>query len=162
MISIIEAREDKVQRACDIMIEASEWLNQKNMPLWRREDLTLEIMQTHSTRGALFLALVEGDPAGTIVIQAEDKVYWPEITDNSSLFFHKLAVRRKYAGMGVSNALMAYAYELAKKKNKSFLRMDCSALHTQLRKFYESNGFEFVDQKQVGHLLVDRLFKAVI
>jgi len=161
MISIVEGRESNLNQACDILLEVAQWMDKKNIPLWREEEISIERMLPYAERGELFVALFDGEPAGTIVIQSEDRDYWPDVTDRSSLFFHKLAVSRKYAGKGVSKSLMEYAFELAKKRGCKFLRMDCSAGHSQLRKFYESNGFQFLDQRQVGDLLVDRLFKLV-
>ncbi len=162
MITIVEATENNLNQVCDILLEVTLWLDRKGMPLWQKDQISIERMRSYVGKRELFVALFEGEPVGTIIIQSEDRDYWPEITDRSSLFFHKLAVSRKYAGKGVSKSLMEYAFDLAKKRGCKFLRLDCSAGHGQLRKFYESNGFQFHDQRQVGDLLVDRLFKMVI
>lgn len=146
--------------ACAVMNEAAHWMRDKGMPLWFEKELTADVMQKHVDREELYLAFREKAPAGTIILQDRDEKFWPEITDGSSLFFHKLAVSRKFAGQGVSRALMEFAYEQALACGKKFLRMDCSARHP-LRRIYEAQGFEWLDQKHVGHLFVDRMFKSV-
>lgn len=161
MISISEVQEQNLSLSCEIMKESAEWLIQRRMPLWKVEDLTPEFMGGHVARKELFLATVDNEGAGTIILQETDELFWPEVNDGKSLFFHKLAVRRKFAGSGVSKALMDYAYLVAKSRGKTFLRMDCSARHPPLRLFYENNGFQFLDQKHAGPWWVDRLFKPV-
>lgn len=162
MISIVLALTERdLKIASEIMNEAADWLADQGKPLWKKSRLTVEFLRPHLTNRELYLALADGEPAGTIVVQDKDEDFWPEVTDGSSFFFHKLVVRRSFAGIGVSKALIDKAYELSKAHNKQFLRMDCSATHP-LRKFYEGHGFQFVDQKIVYDLLVDRLFKTVI
>src|SRR5687768_12512439 len=124
MFRIYRASEGDIQIACNIMKEAAEWLTHKGMPLWNPEDLTPERVLTNPREEELFLTDVESEPAGTIILQEKDEFFWPEINDGSSLFFHKLTVRRKFAGLGVSAALIDYAYKVAKSRNKTHLRMD--------------------------------------
>lgn len=45
-------------------------------------------------------------PAACIAITDLDSKYWSEISQRKSLYIHKLAVKRKFAGKGVSKELI--------------------------------------------------------
>jgi GNAT superfamily N-acetyltransferase len=46
-----------------------------------------------------------------------DPLLWPDIQKGESLFIHKLAVKRRAAGNGVSNFLIRFAKEECKRRN---------------------------------------------
>ena len=141
------------------MREAASWLIEQGSPLWNVNELTPERVITPGLD--VYLAKIDGEIAGTIILQEHDDLFWPEVTDGRSLFFHKLAVRRKYAGKGVSSALIEHALLQAKARGKSHLRMDCSAKHPPLRVFYEKHGFQWIDQKVAGPWFVDRMLRSL-
>jgi GNAT superfamily N-acetyltransferase len=60
-------------------------------------------------------------------LDLEDPLFWPEIERGSSVFVHKLAVRRRWAKQGVSTALLAFARERALRLGRRYLRLDCVA-----------------------------------
>ena len=91
----------------------------------------------------------------------QDLDFWPEISGDS-IFFHKLAVKRTFAGQGISKALMEFAAQLGRERGRKFVRMDTSSKHLRLIEFYRDAGFELVDQKQVGPHLVDRMKMSLI
>lgn len=158
---ILLASEGDIAAASAVMVDSATWLIESGMPLWNPAKLTPEKIRPFQEKQELYLAWIGGEAAGTILLQEKDELFWPELTDNDSLFFHKLAVPRKFAGRGVSKALMDFAYAEAVRRGKKFLRLDCSARHPRLRPFYESHGFEFLDQRHVGEWFVDRLFRRV-
>ena len=63
--------------------------------------------------GGLFvLASVDGEPAAVAKFQLSDPEFWPAQPSGESTFIHGLAVRRRYAGTGVSSALIDWAVEV--------------------------------------------------
>ncbi len=138
--------------AAEILIEASEWAIAQGQPLWNPEQFTQEWARGGVERGELYLGWLEAKAVGTITFQYHDKAYWPEVPEGESAFFHKLAVRRSVAGLGVSRALVAWAIEKARTEGKSYLRMDTHFERPKLRSFYESLGFQDVGEKTVGGL----------
>jgi GNAT superfamily N-acetyltransferase len=85
-----------------------------------------------------------------------DPEFWPEEPPEDSTFIHRLAVRRQYAGTGVSSALIDWAVERTRSLGRHYLRLDCDALRPRLREFYERHGFVFHSEIEVGPYRVTR------
>lgn len=160
-ITMVQAKPSDLDTACAILREASQWLVDRGTPNWRPDEVGPEAMRGAVEAGEFYFAMIDGEPAGTIILQEVDELFWPELTDGRSLFFHKLAVRRKFAKQGVPEAMMQFARDVAKKRGKDFLRLDCQAEHKPLRAYYASHGFTFLDQKKGGWRLVDRFFAKI-
>ena len=79
------------------------------MPMWRADELHPERLASDVGAGLFFLASVDGDAAGTIKFQLSDPEFWPDQLGDESAYLHRLAVRRQFAGRGVSSALLAWA-----------------------------------------------------
>jgi len=97
-----------------------------------------------------FLAESDGEPAGTIKYQLEDKLFWPDVPQNDSAFIHRLAVRRRFAGGEVSSALLLWAIARTHALGRRYLRLNCVASRPRLQALYESIGFRFHSNRQVG------------
>ncbi len=119
-------------------------------PLWKPEDLSPEKLLPQCRDGSLHLGRIAGDPVATIVLQWEDRVFWPEAASGESAFFHRLAVRRRVAGTGVARELVDWAEARAREAGRHYLRLDCSAAHPGLARYYEALGFERHSHGSVG------------
>lgn len=140
-----------------MLLEAEAWLRARGMPMWDPEELDLVPLQRDAAAGMHHLALVEGEPAGTIRFQLDDPEYWPELVgSDQDAYVHRLAVRRAYAGIDVGAALLDWAAGHAAAMGRSFLRLDCDHHRERLRRFYERNGFRYHSDRQVGRFLVAR------
>ncbi len=106
--------------------------------------------------GQFFIADVDGEAAGAVQFQLEDQLFWPDLTRDDSAFIHRLVVRRRYRGLGVSTALMQWAVSRARELGKRYLRLDCDANRPKLRTLYERFGFQFHSFRQVGAYYVAR------
>jgi GNAT superfamily N-acetyltransferase len=93
------------------------------------------------------IALLDGTPAACMAVVDHDPTFWPNIKKGSSLFIHKLAVKRFAAGKGLSDALIAYAKTMCLDKGIAALRLDCHSLIPKQRAVYERNGFVCVAEK---------------
>jgi GNAT superfamily N-acetyltransferase len=96
-----------------------------------------------------------------IRFQLEDRLFWPDIPQTESAFVHRLAVRRRYKGRGVSTALLQWAVERARAVGKRHLRLDCDESRPKLRALYEGFGFQLHSFRQVGSYYVARYEYAV-
>ena len=59
-------------------------------------------------------------------------------------------MKRKFAGRGVSAALLEWAVNRAVALGRSFLRLDCEADRKPLRAIYERFGFRLHSYRDVG------------
>jgi GNAT superfamily N-acetyltransferase len=96
----------------------------------------------HYSLNELFVAYVDHEAAGTIILQEEDPLFWSEVTDKDALYLHKLAIRREYAKKGLSREMLEWAQLRAQSLQKAYLRLDCAADRSKLCRFYESHGFK--------------------
>ena len=103
------------------------------MPMWRADELHPERLASDVGAGLFFLASVDGDAAGTIKFQLSDPEFWPDQLGDESAYLHRLAVRRQFAGRGVSSALLAWAVGRAAELGRRYLRLDCAAARPRLR-----------------------------
>jgi GNAT superfamily N-acetyltransferase len=145
----------------DILTEAAEWLEQKNMGLWKEEHISLSAIRQDIESGIFYIAFYEGIAAGMVKFQTEDLVFWPDISQSDSAFLHRLAVRRKFAGGLVSKRLLQWTVEHSRELGKHFLRLDCVADRPRLRSIYENFGFRHHSDRQVGDYFVARYEYAI-
>jgi GNAT superfamily N-acetyltransferase len=140
----------------DILLEAARWLEQGGGLMWRDDELSLARITADVEAGMFFLAECDGEPAGTVKFQLEDALFWPDVPPAQSAFVHRLAVRRRFAGGGVSSALLQWAALRTHSLGRRFLRLDCEASRPRLRAIYERFGFRHHSDRQVGPYFVSR------
>jgi GNAT superfamily N-acetyltransferase len=155
-LSIRQAALQDIDVVSDILREAAAWLEQSGMPLWRQDELQLNKISADVRSGLFFLAECDGEAAGTVRFQLEDKLFWPDVPQHASTFIHRLAVRRRFAGGEISSALILWAIARTHALGRRYLRLDCEASRTRLRAIYERLGFRFHSNKQVGPYFVAR------
>jgi GNAT superfamily N-acetyltransferase len=155
-INIRQATPQDAEVVLDILAEAARWLEQSGMPLWRGGELAPAQIAADVAAGLYCLALCGGDPAGTARFQLQDPIFWPDAPEQDAAYIHRLAVRRRYAGCGVSTALLRSAVERTRGLGRRYLRLDCEESRPRLRATYESFGFGHRDNRQVGPYFVSR------
>jgi len=152
MVSELGIRRAATQDAevvSDILREAAQWLEQAGMPLWREEHIGVAHIADDVRAGIFFLAEYSGESAGTMKFQLEDPMFWPEAREGEAAYVHRLAVRRRHAGMGVSTALLRWAVERTGALGRPYLRLDCAASRAKLRALYEGFGFRHHSYAQI-------------
>jgi GNAT superfamily N-acetyltransferase len=149
-----EARDTQV--VSDILVEAANWLQREGMSMWRDDELVPERVVEDVTAGLFFLAESAGEAVGTLKFQCSDTVFWPDVRQDESAFVHRIAVRRRFSGTGISSALLEWAAERAHELGRRYLRLDCEASRPRLRAIYERFGFRHHSDRQVGPHYVSR------
>jgi GNAT superfamily N-acetyltransferase len=139
-----------------VLQEAAQWLEQRGMAMWRDDELLPARVAADVEGGLFFIAEREGVAAGVIKFQLEDSLFWPDVAPGQSAFVHRLAVRRQFAGSGMSTALLDWAVERARTLGLEYLRLDCEASRLRLRAVYERFGFRHHSDRQVGPYFVSR------
>jgi GNAT superfamily N-acetyltransferase len=153
-----QAGSDDVATVESILQEASRWADaHSGVVMWEEGELAPEHISSEVSGGLFFLAEAGGEAAGVIRFQLDDQLFWPDLADPAeSAFIHRLAVRRKFAGRGVSTALLQWAVDRARTLGKRYLRLDCDDERVRLRAVYERFGFRVHSKRQVGPYYVAR------
>ena len=132
-----QATLDDLSTVSEILSEAAAWLDRENMPLWQQEHISLSVIERDIKLGLFYIALCEGIAAGVVKFQTEDLEYWPDIIQSDSIFLHRLAVRRSFAGGSVSTQIFQWAIAYSRELGKHFLRLDCVADRPRLRQQFQ-------------------------
>ena len=155
-ITIRQAHASDAGIVQDMLEEAATWVDAMGVVMWEEGELAPGRVDNEIAAGLFFIADVDNDPAGVVRFQLEDRLFWPELTQDDSAFIHRLVVRRRYKGLGVSTALMDWAISRARTMGKRYLRLDTDASRPKLRRLYEGFGFELHSFRQVGAYYVAR------
>ncbi len=147
---------DDTETISRILHEAARWLEQTGRPMWRDDELLPSRLADDVRAGAFHIAMYRTEPAGVIKFQLEDLLFWPDISQGESAFVHRLAVRRQFAGTGISSTLLNWAADHARSLGKRYLRLDCEAGRPKLRTVYERFGSRHHSDRQVGPYFVSR------
>jgi GNAT superfamily N-acetyltransferase len=142
-----------------ILLEVAQWLEETGRPLWRSIDISET--QIAGDIGRYFLASLDDRPAGTLRLQFEDPLSWPDLPDPSAVCLHRVAVRRQFAGQGLAHRMLAWVSQHARALGKTRLRLDCEASRPKLRMIYEEFGFIYHSDRHVGPYLVARYELAI-
>jgi len=155
-------REDDVELFAAMLREAAAWLKQQGMEMWTPEQLAAEQLLKQNAVHEMFIGYANGEPAAAMILQETDRMIWPEAAnDSDSLYLHKLCVRRVWAKTGCSTAMIEWAKGEVRRRNKTFLRLDCAADRPKLCAFYERHGFRKVREKLILQKYPTALFEWV-
>jgi GNAT superfamily N-acetyltransferase len=150
MIELRQATLADLVTVSTILKEAADWLWTTGRTMWRDEELNPDRVHNDVEAGLFYLAHYDGEPAGTIKFQLEDARFWPDLPGNDAAYVHRIAVRRQFAGRGVSTKMLDWAVNHAASLGRSYLRLDCEADRQALRAIYERFGFRFHSYRDVS------------
>jgi GNAT superfamily N-acetyltransferase len=156
MVRIKQANLSDLTTVSEILQEAAEWLHATGRPMWRNDELTSERIYRDVEVGIFHLAYFDREPAGTIKFELADEIFWPDFPDDAAAYVHRIAVKRKFAGKGISTSMLSWAVDTACVLGRSYLRLDCQTDRTPLRAIYERFGFQFHSYREVGPYFVAR------
>lgn len=139
-----------------VLVGAAEWLRERGTPMWKADELSPDRIAAEVADGLFFVAECGGEIAGVVKFQLEDELFWPDEPRGEAAYVHRLAVKRLFAGHGISTALLAWAAERARSQGRRLLRLDCEAARPKLRAFYERFGFVHHSDCQIGPYFVAR------
>jgi GNAT superfamily N-acetyltransferase len=154
--SIRQARPEDAAAVERLLVEAARWVDALGVVMWEAGELESATIGAEVAAGQFYVAEIDGDIAGAIRYQEKDALFWPDLPAGESAFVHRLVVSRAFKGMGVSQALLAWAAEHSRARGKTALRLDCDANRPKLRALYERSGFRLHSYRQVQSYYVAR------
>jgi ribosomal protein S18 acetylase RimI-like enzyme len=136
------ATPDDLALVSDIYSSVCLWLHDVKgiTEMWSRE-VSAEEMQELIDSNQLYLALIANEAAGAFKLTEQDRLW--DHTDNA-LYVHAFAVHRKFEGMGIGKKMLDWAGDLARKRGKRYLRLDCMDENSELKQYYVRAGFELL------------------
>lgn len=141
-----------VDTSIEILREVAEWCEDNMLDMWNVADLTKDRLLKGIAEDNFFIGRIGEDNACSMILQWHDPLFWPEAKENEAGYIHKLCVRRKYSGIGLSGMMVEFAISECRKRGIRYLRLDTGWGRAPLCKLYESLGFMKVGKRT----LVDR------
>ncbi len=142
------ARLADIDTVLGILDEATIWLRNNGIhTVWKPGEFSRQTFLEQISREEVHLGLVQGEPAGTFILQWADPLWWGEQPADAG-YIHKLAIRPAYAGQGVGLQMLNWAEKKTKTQGKKFLRLNCMAEDRKIRDYYEKAGFTYLRDVQ--------------
>jgi GNAT superfamily N-acetyltransferase len=156
-VQVRRARPDEVKVVLAVLAAAAAWLRARGVEQWPDRFPTEWVLPAIEA-GETWLAELDGQIVGTLVVQWEDPVFWAGYPSDAG-YLHRLAVRRHGAGLG--GRFLRWAERHASAAGKSYLRLDCVASNETLRAYYERAAYQYVGDVAVGEYIQSRYEKRV-
>ena len=128
----------------------------ENYPRWKKGVYPIrEDAEEALAKGDLYLAIIDGNVAGTVVYSDEQEdayceVEWQIEFDVPVIIICKLAVHPKYFGCGVGKALLDYAVCVGEQRNSKAIRLDVYEENLPAIRLYEKCGFKDMGLVDLG------------
>jgi ribosomal protein S18 acetylase RimI-like enzyme len=142
-LRIISAQSDDLGRYIDLLEEVAAWLAQRGINQWRPGTfrLSMAYYAESITRGEVQLAFSGEELVGTLRLLLREPIVWPEIAEDDAVYVYSLAVRRQWANRDLGNRLLEWAGHRAAALGRRYVRLDCMADNTFLRRYYTQAAF---------------------
>ncbi len=148
--SVRKAESEDTTDIMRLLVNTAEWLLSKGSSQWsgllRGED-------SHNTpeaisRGEVFIFKQDAQTAGMVMLLQEPSAWDLELWSNEiaepSIYLHRLAINRKFAGQGVGKRIMQWVDTEVPTWGTNLIRLDCIANNQVLNTFYSTIGYENV------------------
>lgn len=144
---IKKVNSESIRFFADILKEAAQWLEDTGKKNWEPSRFTVENILRESNIDELYLCCADDEPAGCFRMQTKDEFFWPGAPESEALYIHKLAVRRKFSGQGISKIMIDWVKDQALEKGIPYVRLDCIANRKKLCRLYSNLGFSKVHER---------------
>jgi ribosomal protein S18 acetylase RimI-like enzyme len=78
-------------------------------------------------------------------IQLSDPFIWRDKDQNDAIYLHRIVVNPKFKGQKQFQRVLNWAMQFARQNKLKFIRMDTWADNLKIIEYYQSFGFEFVE-----------------
>jgi GNAT superfamily N-acetyltransferase len=137
-VIVRRARPEEARVAAVILDEATAYVATLGFEQWPTP-FPVDELELRIERGELYVAESDGEIAATFTMLWDDPLFWGEQPPDAA-YLHKLAVRRRFAGLGA--ALIDWVDAQAAAAGRRYVRVDCQRDNLGIRSYYEGLGFE--------------------
>jgi GNAT superfamily N-acetyltransferase len=132
---------------CYLFREAIAYQERKGYPIYRTEDREVHAADISAERH--FKVVKEDVIAGMFSIHYSDPVIWGKRDAVGGLYLHRIVVNPVFKGRRLFQFVMDWAIERCKVEGIPFLRMDTWDHNPDLVDYYETFGFNVMDQVKI-------------
>lgn len=136
----------RMEEAISVMREVAAWGRSKGYRVWPDEWLTEEELLTQEIRPENFcIGTMGGETACAFILQWADSQYWPHAPEGEAAYLHKLCVRRKFAGQGMTETVVSAVRRECQSRCIRCIRLDTALDEKAVRRIYLNVGFKIVN-----------------
>jgi ribosomal protein S18 acetylase RimI-like enzyme len=139
-LEVREADPADLDTVVSMLEEAARWMVSRSIEGWTPDGFSRERIAVLIEGGEMYLAVLDGRPAGTFALQWSDRETWGDVPDDAG-YVHGLAIRREFAGMGLGREMLGRAEQMVSLAQRECLRLDCVADNEALNEYYRRAGF---------------------
>jgi ribosomal protein S18 acetylase RimI-like enzyme len=137
---IRRARPADLDTVVSMLEEAARWMIRRGIEGWTPDGFSRGRIAIFIESGEMYLAVLDGRPAGTFTLQWSDRETWGDVPDDAG-YIHGLAIRREFAGQGLGLEMLRRAEQMVSRSEREYLRLDCVADNEALNEYYRRAGF---------------------
>src|SRR5258706_14536817 len=151
---------DDVEALAAIGESTSAWLDSLGIDAGRPPKPLREIAADRVREGDIYLATLDGVPAGTVTLLCDREALWSDLP-GEACYVHGLMVHRDFAGRQIGLEMLRWAEHETAARGKLLLRLDCMMENLALRAYYERAGYTHRGDVRLPHRGAARYEKAV-
>lgn len=136
-----------IQTIEEIYADVVRWMDENGLHQWEMRNVAWAALSEYYQINDFYIAYEGAAPAACMACVDVDPSFWPDIPKGESLFLHKVAVKRSFAGQGISKQLIDFAKKMARGRGIQAIRLDCHQDREKVRALYEKEGFRCVEEK---------------
>ena len=148
-----EARLADLDAVVSMLEEAARWMVRRGIESWTPDGFSHKRIADLIESGEMYLAELEGRPAGIFALQWSDRETWGDVPDDAG-YVHGLVIRREFAGEGLGREMLGRAEQMVSRSEREYLRLDCVADNEALNEYYRQAGFAYRGRALVRGLAV--------
>ena len=128
--------------------EAARWMVDRGVEQWWPGELPRTLIQDRVADDQVFLFLLEPirEVIGTVSVAWSDETCWEKRSDDAG-YVHMLVVAAPFRGQGRGRQLLDWAERYIAASGKRWARLDCVRTNSALRRWYESQGYVHVGDR---------------
>ncbi|WP_200829755.1 GNAT family N-acetyltransferase, partial [Cellulomonas algicola] len=126
-----------------------DWMADRGVDQWARGSLPRERVATQVDAGEWWVLRDDEGVAATIRLLWSDPDFWGD-DPTPAVYVHGLMVARRRSGDGLGSALLDWAAARGRDAGVGLFRLDCRTSNPALRRYYESQGFTAVGERDFG------------
>lgn len=122
---------------------AIRYQEQKGFPAWQDFDKTVLIDDVKNNNH--YKVVMDSLTAIVFSVCYTEKVIWRQWEKGDAMYLHRIVANPAFKGQRLFALILEWAYDHARQKGLSFIRMDTWADNSSLVGYYKSFGFRFVE-----------------
>jgi GNAT superfamily N-acetyltransferase len=168
-ITVKKATLEDYHTVLELLYVTAGWLKSKGLKQWADLPTGARDHKIEATilSGETFLFYKGEQLAGTITLQTSpgewDLDLWKGVREDleSSIFVHRIATHRDFAGQGLGQWMLDWAFPFGEEAGKIWVRLDCVGDNPPLNAFYQRCGFIYLGQSENGFSLYEKRIQPV-